>query len=173
MIIRHRARRDGVAAYEAILRELTHAASEFPGHQGVDVLRQGDHFTSVLRFASASQLQDWLDSAQRRELIERAEPLLLDGDNRELHNAHEFWFNPAEGGQAQPPRWKQVIVTFAVILPLAMLVPQLWKPLFRALPWLGGYLPSNLLITLTIVVLVVYLFMPRVTRWCARWLNAR
>lgn len=173
LIIRHSARPGSVEAYEAILRELTRAASEFPGHQGVDVLRQGDSFTSVLRFASAGELQDWLDSPQRRVLIERAEPLLLDGDNQERHDAHEFWFTPAETGQTPPPRWKQVIVTYLVILPLVMLVPQLWKPLFQVLPWLGGFLLSNMLITLTIVVLVVYLFMPRVTRLFAGWLNAR
>lgn len=172
LIIRHRAKPGSTADYETILRELTHAASEFPGHLGVDVMRQGEHFTSVLRFASATELQDWLDSPQRRALIERAAPLLVDGDQHELHSAHEFWFSPQDNAQ-QPPRWKQAVVSYVVILPLVMLVPLLWRPLFVQVPLLGSYLPANILITLTIVLLVVYVFMPRATRLFAAWLNAR
>ncbi|MCJ1884169.1 antibiotic biosynthesis monooxygenase [Pseudomonas sp. LA21] len=173
LIIRHRAKPGRAAEYEAILRELTHAASEFPGHLGVDVMHQGDDFTSVLRFASANELQVWLDSAKRRELIGRATPLLTDGDQQELHSDHEFWFTPGQGDQRQPPRWKQAAVSYLVILPLVMLVPQLWKPLFAWVPALGGFVPANILITLTIVLLVVYVFMPRVTRLFSAWLNAR
>ncbi|MCP8467087.1 antibiotic biosynthesis monooxygenase [Pseudomonas sp. ZM23] len=172
LIIRHRAKPGSVAAYETILRELTRAASEFPGHLGVDVMRQGEHFTSVLRFASAAELQDWLDSPQRRTLIERAAPLLVDGDRHELHRDHEFWFAPQDNPR-QPPRWKQAAVSYLVILPLVMLVPLLWHPLFVQVPWLGSYLPANMLITVTIVVLVVYVFMPRATRLFSAWLNAR
>ncbi|WP_207882977.1 antibiotic biosynthesis monooxygenase [Pseudomonas sp. 30_B] len=173
LIIRHRAKPGRAAEYEAILRELTHAASEFPGHLGVDVMHQGDDFTSVLRFASANELQVWLDSAKRRELIGRATPLLTDGDQQELHSDHEFWFTPGQSDQRQPPRWKQAAVSYLVILPLVMLVPQLWKPLFAWVPPLGGFVPANILITLTIVLLVVYVFMPRVTRLFSAWLNAR
>lgn len=72
-----------------------------------------------------------------------------------------------------PPRWKQACVTFLVILPLALLMPLLWQPLFRLWPWLGGYVASNVVITASIVLLVVYLFMPPVTRFFAGWLNPR
>lgn len=173
LIIRHRARPDSVAAYESILRELTRAASEFPGHLGVDVMRQGDHFTSVLRFASANELQAWLDSPQRHELIDRANPHLIDGEQKELHRAHEFWFASPDTPQKQPPRWKQAAISYLVILPLVMLVPQLWRPLFTQIPLLGGFVPANMLIVATIVLLVVYVFMPRATRLFSAWLNAR
>lgn len=63
-------------------------------------------------------------------------------------------------------------MTFLVILPLSMGVPLLWKPVFAQLPWLSGYLASSVIITLSIVLLVVYVFMPRVTCLFARWLNA-
>lgn len=64
-------------------------------------------------------------------------------------------------------------MTFLVILPLSLVVPLLWQPAFARLPWLGSYLGSNLVITASIVLLVVYLFMPRATRLFAGWLNAR
>ena len=145
---------------------------------GIDVVRGHSGglglFTSVLRFASTEQLQHWLDSADRRELVQQAQHLLADGDQTEINADREFWFTPQDGGApTPPPRWKQACVTFLVILPLSFLVPQLWKPLFAQLPWLGGYVPATVLITLSIVLLVVYVFMPRVTRLFSRWLQPR
>ena len=60
-----------------------------------------------------------------------------------------------------------------MILPLVMLVPQLWRPLFVQIPLLGSFVPANMLIVATIVLLVVYVFMPRATRLFSAWLNAR
>lgn len=177
LIVRHRVRAGMHDSYEHWLRQIIDIASSQPGHLGIDVHRQEQLglplFTCVLRFASAGQLQTWLDSDARKALIAEAAPLLADGDQTEVNAAREFWFTPDANGAPAPPRWKQACITFLVILPLSLLVPQLWQPLFHAEPWLGGHVPSNVLITLTIVLLVVYLFMPRVTRWFAGWLNAR
>jgi len=66
-------------------------------------------------------------------------------------------------------------VTFLVILPLSMLVPLFWKPILGRLPALDAllsYLIGNVVITLSIVLLVVYLFMPWATRVFAPWLRA-
>lgn len=174
LLIRHRVRQGQLDPYESWLRRIVQAAQGYPGHLGVDVMRgkEGEQalFTSVLRFAGAERLQHWLGSDERKRLIEEVGPLLASDEDLVLHPDREFWFTP-EQATNPPPRWKQACVTFAVILPLSLLVPLLWQPLFTALPWLGGHLPSNTLITLTIVLLVVYLFMPRVTRWLAPWLN--
>lgn len=177
LLVRHRIRAGSEAAYEAWLRRTITTARGYPGHLGIDVMRGHEAglalFTCVLRFASTGQLQDWLDSTERRALIAEAEPLLADGDRIEVQDEREFWFTPQAPDAPQPPRWKQACVTFLVILPLSLLVPLLWQPAFVRLPWLGSYLGSNLVITASIVLLVVYLFMPRATRLFAGWLNAR
>jgi antibiotic biosynthesis monooxygenase (ABM) superfamily enzyme len=176
LLIRHRVRPGEDEAYEDWLRRIVRTAHGYPGHLGIDIIRSRDGdlhlFTCVLRFASAGQLQDWMGSDDRKRLVEEVSPLLATGDEQELNPTREFWFTPTTAGSRKPPRWKQACVTFLVILPLSLLVPRLWQPAFEALPWLGGCLPSNALITLTIVLLVVYLFMPRVTRWLAHWLDA-
>ncbi|MGG2397669.1 antibiotic biosynthesis monooxygenase [Pseudomonas sp. SH1-B] len=177
LLIRHRIRADQLAAYEAWLRRIIAVAQGYAGHLGVDVISSEEQgmplYTSVLRFAGAVPLQQWLGSSERRRLVAEVRPLLLADEALELNPAREFWFAPANAEQAQPPRWKQACVSFLVILPLSLLVPWLWQPAFAAWPWLGGYLPSNVVITLSIVLLVVYLFMPRVTRWLAPWLEGR
>jgi len=173
-LIRHRVRQEHLASYEAWLRRIVEVAHDYPGHLGVDVIRSEQDgvplFTSVLRFDGATCLQDWLGSAQRQALIAEVQPLLANEEELELHPSREFWFSPPGG--KQPPRWKQACISFVVILPLSLLVPLAWRPAFVAWPWLGGYLPSNVVITLSIVLLVVYVFMPRVSRWLARWLQA-
>ncbi|MGC5700855.1 antibiotic biosynthesis monooxygenase [Pseudomonas sp. NFXW11] len=176
LLVRHRIKQGQDQAYETWLRQIIAKARSYPGHLGIDVVRGHSGglglFTSVLRFASTEQLQHWLDSDDRRNLVQQAQHLLADGDQTEINAEREFWFTPQDSGAATPPpRWKQACVTFLVILPLSFLVPQLWKPLFAWLPWLGGYVPATVLITLSIVLLVVYVFMPRVTRLFSRWLQ--
>ncbi|WP_275547885.1 antibiotic biosynthesis monooxygenase [Pseudomonas sp. Marseille-Q0931] len=174
LVVRHQVRPNHVPHYEAWLRRVIAAASQCPGHLGVDVVRSRQpcvaQFTCVLRFSSLQQLQSWIDSEQRHQLISEVEPLLRTGDQLEIAQGKEFWFIP-EATQMPPPRWKQACVTFLVILPLSVLVPLLWQPLFHRIPWLGGYVPSNIVITLSIVLLVVYLFMPMATRLFAAWLS--
>jgi antibiotic biosynthesis monooxygenase (ABM) superfamily enzyme len=174
LVVRHQVRPNHVTRYEAWLRRIVSTAGQRPGHLGVDVVRSRQaclvQFTCVLRFARLEQLQDWLDSEQRRQLVAEVEPLLHAGDQLEIAQDQAFWFVP-QSAQVPPPLWKQACVTFLVILPLSLLVPLLWQPLFQLFPRLGGYVPSNVLITLSIVLLVVYLFMPMVTRLFAAWLS--
>ncbi|MES2821895.1 MAG: antibiotic biosynthesis monooxygenase [Pseudomonadota bacterium] len=169
LIVRHRVKPGQEAAYEQWLRRTTRIASNYPGHLGVNIMRDRGQFVCVLRFVGTRELQHWLDSSERRHLIEEVAPLLAEGDQFEVEASREFWFTPSP--LAAPPRWKQACITFLVILPLSLLVPLLWQPLFARLPWLGGYLIGNLLITLSIVLSVVYLFMPRVTALFATWLT--
>ncbi|WP_263264172.1 antibiotic biosynthesis monooxygenase [Pseudomonas sp. RIT-PI-S] len=174
LVIHHKVRRGEQQRYEAWLKRTVKAARAQPGHLGVNVIRpaaDSQVFTSVLRFASVQQLQTWIDSAERHALVEEVLPLLDGGDHPLVHSDPEFWFTPANGAGKQPPRWKQAVVSYAVILPLSILVPMLWHPVFLRYPVLGGMLPSNMLITACIVVSVI-LIMPNVTRWLAGWLTA-
>lgn len=177
LVVKHRVKAGTEAAYEAWLRRIVTTARTFPGHMGVDVVpgQSGGlrTFTSVLRFRSTAQVQSWLDSPQRLELLKEAEHMLADGDQTEIGPLNEFWFTPpAEPGAAQPPRWKQAVVSLCVILPQTLILPLLWGPVLRLNAFLGSYLVSTFLVTITIVLLVVYLLMPAATRLAAPWLNA-
>ncbi|MCY1247995.1 hypothetical protein D9M72_613750 [compost metagenome] len=63
------------------------------------------------------------------------------------------------------------MVTLLVILPHTLLVPLIWGPLLQLNPFLSHYIVATFLITLTIVLSVVYLFMPMATRLFAPWLS--
>lgn len=177
LVVKHRVKAGTEQAYEAWLRRIVTTARTFPGHMGVDVMPGQSAglrtFTSVLRFASTAQVQHWLDSPQRLALLKEAEHMLADGDQTEIAENAEFWFTPpSEPGAPPPPRWKQAVVSLFVILPQTLLLPFIWGPVFRLNGFFGNYVVSTFLVTITIVLLVVYLLMPAATRLFAPWLNA-
>ncbi|MGA3802039.1 antibiotic biosynthesis monooxygenase [Pseudomonas fluorescens] len=175
LIVKHRVKAGFEVPYEAWLRNIVKVAAQNVGHLGVDVVR-GKHagldtYTSVLRFCSTEAMQRWLDSPQRQELVNEAAPMLADGDQTEVNPVNEFWFSPQAEAGTPPPRWKQAVVTLLVILPHTLLVPLLWGPLLRLNALLSNYVVATFLITLTIVLSVVYIFMPMATRLFAPWLS--
>ncbi|AZD93319.1 MULTISPECIES: antibiotic biosynthesis monooxygenase [Pseudomonas] len=176
LIVKHRVKAGLEAPYEAWLRRIVGVAGQYEGHLGVDVIRGKsgglDLFTCVLRFCSTEAMQRWLDSPQRRALVDEAAPMLADGDQTEVHPVHEFWFSTQADTASPPPRWKQALLTMLVILPHTLLVPLIWGPVLQLNAWLGNYVVATFLITLTIVLSVVYLFMPLATRLFAPWLQA-
>ncbi|MGE8336352.1 antibiotic biosynthesis monooxygenase [Pseudomonas laurylsulfatiphila] len=175
LIVKHRVKAGFEAPYEAWLRNIVKVAAQNVGHLGVDVVRGKnaglDSYTCVLRFCSTEAMQNWLDSPQRQALVDEAAPMLADGDQTEVNPVNEFWFSPQAEAGTPPPRWKQAVVTLLVILPHTLLVPLLWGPLLRLNALLSNYVVATFLITLTIVLSVVYIFMPMATRLFAPWLS--
>ncbi|MGL6246152.1 antibiotic biosynthesis monooxygenase [Pseudomonas sp.] len=176
LVIKHRVKAGFEVPYEAWLRNIVSIAGQQEGHLGVDVMRGKnaglDMYTCVLRFCTTEAMQRWLDSPQRLALVNEATPMLADGDQTEVNPVNEFWFAPqADAASPPPPRWKQAVVTLLVILPHTLLVPLLWGPLLQLNAILSNYVVATFLITLTIVVSVVYLFMPMATRLFAPWLS--
>ena len=105
--------------YEAWVRATSDAASAFPGHQGVHLVRPRDGsriYTLVFRFASAAHLQAWETSTERSACVQRAEELCTDTRVDQLTGL-EGWFDAPVPGLRPPPRWKMVIVTFGVAFP--------------------------------------------------------
>ncbi|WP_095131344.1 antibiotic biosynthesis monooxygenase [Pseudomonas sp. Irchel s3h14] len=177
LVIKHRVKAGFEVPYEAWLRNIVSIAGQQEGHLGVDVIRGKsaglDLYTCVLRFCSTESMQRWLDSPQRLGLVNEATPMLADGDQTEVNPVNEFWFAPqADAASPPPPRWKQAVVTLLVILPHTLLVPLIWGPLLQLNTLLSNYVVATFLITLTIVVSVVYLFMPMATRLFAPWLSS-
>ena len=176
LVIKHRVKAGFEVPYSTWLRNIVRIAGQWEGHLGVDVI-PGKHagldtYTCILRFCSTDAMQRWLDSPQRRELVNEAIPMLADGDQTEVNPANEFWFSPPNETRSPPPRWKQAALTLLVIFPHTLLVPLIWKPLLGVSPVLSNYVVATFVITLTIVLSVVYLFMPMATRVFAPWLTS-
>jgi len=173
IIIRHSVRPNMREWYETWLRRIIAAAAEFPGHQGVHIVRPPpghNTFEAVVRFSGAKEAEAWLESDIRKELVSEIATALETNEHIEIHSGIDFWFTPPESKAKQPTRWKQWLITTAVIWPLTMIVPAIYQPLFEQVPLLAMWGVRHGIVAATIVVLVVYLIMPRVVRAVSGWL---
>lgn len=69
-----------------------------------------------------------------------------------------------------PIRWKQYLVTWSAIFPLALVVPLLVTPLLHFLGLRNNRFVGTFAVTGVVVYRMVYVVMPRYTRLLRRWL---
>ncbi|MEO9587851.1 MULTISPECIES: antibiotic biosynthesis monooxygenase [Marinobacter] len=173
IIIRHTVKPGHRDHYETWLRQIIAAAAQFSGHQGVHVVRppEGhDTFEIAVRFSQPEEADTWLNSDVRRELVSDIVPALASEEQVEIQTGIDYWFTPPTSKAKQPTRWKQWLITTAVIWPLTLIVPMVFQPIFDQLPVLAVWGVRHGLVAAAIVALVVYLIMPRVVRLVANWL---
>lgn len=173
LLIQQRVRKNAIPRYEQWLRVIAAKAAEYPGHQGVHIIRPhegGNEYSIIIRFATFADAENWTRSADRRLLLAEIADAFEHEDQFHIHSGIEFWFTPPTPAQKRPEPWKQWLITTSVIWPLTMLIPPLFKPLFIAIPLLGHWGISHGIIASTIVALVVFLIMPRYVHAVSRWL---
>lgn len=172
-VITHRVRADKHTEYEQWLKEISPLCKAMPGYLDWHIVRPipelTETYTIVIRFESAEQLKHWMESDDRARLIKRAQPLLVTGDDFYINSGLDFWFTPAGAKAKVPVRWKQYLLTWSAIYPLAVGVPMIVTPVLRGM---GISAPSltTLGVTGVVVLLMVYIVMPRYTRLVQKWL---
>ena len=111
-----------------------------------------------------------MGSHDRHRLIEMVQPLLdADGDYT-IRSGLDFWFTPPGAGVKVPLRWKQFLITWSAIYPLVLGVPLVVVPVLRRFGVPDNRFLTILLVTATVVFLMVYVVMPRYTRFVRQWL---
>ena len=156
--------------FEAWTSGILSAVKEFPGYLGSDVLRpsnaEDDEYSIIYRFDHASNLERWEASDERRRWLDRAEPIVREQTVHRLTGL-ETWFTlPSKEGQPAPPRYKMAVVTWLAVFPTVLIIFTLFGPLLNLLPMVL----RTLLFTLTMVSLMTYVIMPRMTRLFSFWL---
>lgn len=173
-VITHRVHADRHDAYEAWLQQISPRCRAAEGHLDWQIVRPlpgvTDTYTVILRFDTVEHLNAWMQSQERQQLVDSARPLLASDDSVHISSGLEFLFNPPPQGSPPPVRWKQYLLTWSAIYPLAMLVPMLVTPLMRALGLPAWHPLDSLIVTAVVVYLMVYVVMPRYTRLTRRWL---
>ena len=127
-------------------------------------------YTVIIRFDTIDNLKSWMESHDRKQLIEKASPFFRKNDRYQIKSGLDFLFNAENEGHKVPVRWKQYLVTWSAIYPLSLIIPVLLLPFLR---WLG--IPVNhyfdaFINSGCIVLLMVYVVMPNYTRLIKKWL---
>ena len=127
-------------------------------------------FTVIIRFDNGENLRGWMHSPTRARMISRVEPFFVQGDDFHISSGLDFWFRSPGAGASAPVRWKQVLVTWSALFPLGLLVSLLVKPLLHRTPLADIQPVTSFFVSGIVLVLMVYVVMPRYSRLVRRWL---
>ena len=114
------------AEYRVWERKIAAAQSKARGLQGYrfepPVPGVQEDYVAVLRFDTQANLQAWLDSPERKKLIDEAVPLTEEFHTRMAHTGFEQWFRDAVApGSAPPPVWKMDFLVLLMLYPVVFL----------------------------------------------------
>lgn len=157
--------------FETWVEGVGRAASQFAGHQGLNILRPAGstspEYVYIFRFDTYAHLKVWEDSEVRRKWVEQLAALTEGKASKQVITGLEYWFTlPNAAITPPPPRYKMVIVTVLAIYPLSTVLPPALGPFLSFLP----ALVRSLIISALLVLLMTYIVMPLLTRLFARWL---
>lgn len=79
-------------------------------------------FVAILRFDSEANLRAWLESPQRKQLLEEAAPLTAEFHTRMAQSGFEQWFRDAtQEGAPTPALWKMNMIVLLALYPVVFL----------------------------------------------------
>jgi antibiotic biosynthesis monooxygenase (ABM) superfamily enzyme len=137
-------------AYRTWEHKIAAAQSKAPGLQGYRFEPavpgvQDDH-VAILRFDSQANLDAWLNSAERKKLVEEAAPLTVEFHTRTAQSGFEQWFRDAAPPGGPPlAAWKMNMIVLLTLYPVVFL----WSVWF-GLPILATKLQMNFALALFI-----------------------
>lgn len=173
LVVCHDVRPGSEAAYEEWLQSVRRQCRQFDGHLGAEIIRPAPGtavYTIVVRFDSMEHLGVWLNSPQRRTAIQAIEPHLARGDSMSIRPGFDVWFTPAIGALKTPKRYKQYLLTVAVVFPLTILLSLLFDRVWSVLGVRPHEVLVRLLSAMAMVALMVWVIFPVMTARLSRWL---
>jgi hypothetical protein len=163
------------AAYRAWEQRIAAAQARFAGFRGYrfepPIPGVQDDWLAILRFDTERDLQVWLDSSERRKLLEESAPLVEEFHARMVRTGFEQWF-PGGDRTATAAAWKQNMIVLLLLYPVVFLFG-LWvqTPLLIArmgLPfWLALFVGN------VVSVLLLNWLVPWTSRGFGWWLAPR
>lgn len=156
------------AAYRIWYQQLIALSQQQPGHLDTQVIEQGRRCITVQKFASARELDAWLESDTRHTHLQQINDLTEKAPEPTVYTGLETWFTlPEDAGPMPIPRWKMALVMMCAVYALVLLLNIFLMPYIKDWPVVLRSLPFPIII----VTMLTYVIMPRVTRWLKAWLH--
>lgn len=160
--------------YEDWLNEICPICRSFTGNIDWQIIRPIPNltfiYTVIIRFDTIENLKNWMESEERKNLIQKAKPFLAKGDKYLIQSGLDFLFENENEKQKVPVRWKQYLVTWSAIYPLSLLIPLIVLPILKTVNFPENKFISSLFVSGCIVFIMVYWLMPNYTKLIKKWL---
>jgi uncharacterized protein len=161
-------------AYEAALVQTIAAAKSFQGFRDAVVLKPSHpidrEYRVILHFDHCQDLRRWEQSKIRCHWLQQLDQYSVEPPTVQTLTGLETWFTlPIQGTILPPPRYKMLLLTWLAVFPVGTLMNLLISSIFPGI----SIILRSFLFTLTLVWLMTYLIMPRLTVLFARWLYPR
>jgi antibiotic biosynthesis monooxygenase (ABM) superfamily enzyme len=125
------------SAFHAWCEAIQTAQGEFPGYMGTLVQAPPSDaqpvWTTLVRFSKPEQLDAWLVSSQRDELLRQSEGLVASWKSHRMPSSFAGWFPGGQVEQSAPAAWKQAAIVLLVLFPAVMLELRFLSPLLAGL----------------------------------------
>lgn len=151
-------------AYRTWTAKIHQAEAKFPGFRGVYVQSpssaQGHHWITLLQFDTPENLDRWLKSPERKEVMRESASMIRDLEQHRVISPYAGWFASVYKGGEAPPAWKQGMIVLMVLFPVVMLELRFLNPRLVSLnPSLGTFIGNTIsvgLVTWPLVPLAIY-----------------
>jgi hypothetical protein len=167
-VMSQRVKRDAWDDFRRAHAEIALTMRRFTGFISCDLVEpipgvQDDHVV-VFAFDSRQDLDRWLDSEERRKVLQLIEPLIEGERTLNVLGGFAGWF-PLEGA-GEPRRWKQAVAVLIALYPTTLILSWVQRSFTPDAPWVPALFVSNVVG----IAVLTWLLMPAVTRLLARWL---
>lgn len=168
-VMSQRIRPENLEGFQKAEARIAGAMGRFPGFLSFEhappVAGVQDDYVISFTFASRADLDHWLESDSRREVLALVEPYLEGERTLNVIGGFGGWF-VAEKEKA-PKEWKQALAVLIALYPTTFLLSLVQIQFFADVPWPLGLFVSNVLG----IAALTWLLMPRLTAILAPWLK--
>jgi uncharacterized protein len=135
--------------YQIWAERMHSTEAQFPGYRGGFLqppLNQKQHYwTTLVRFATPEQLDAWLNSPRRQNLLREHAELVSSWEHHRLPNSFAGWFPTDAISGESPKSWKQSMLVVLMLFPIVMLEMRFLNPLMRGLNLAQGTFIGNVI----------------------------
>jgi antibiotic biosynthesis monooxygenase (ABM) superfamily enzyme len=146
------------------------AQAKFPGYKGTywqpPVLENGTQFTTLLRFETPDALEQWMESAERKQLLNDVNKIVASTKFSSLTSSFPGWFPADPETGEQPPNWKTSLLVLAALYPIIMFCIRCVGPFFSS----SNFALYNFVSTVINMVLVTWVCLPILIKLFTKWL---
>ena len=171
VVVSHFIKEGKEIAFEEALKQVIQKAINYDGYEGIQIIRPNtrvnNEYILLIRFDTEENYQIWAESAPRNEWFKELKEYIYKESEIKYEEGLEFWFSlPEVTGTKPPTKWKMAILTWVVIYPSVFLLSTVAGIYLDFLP----LALRMLFVSMTLVSLMTYLIMPKITKTFAFWI---